>query len=76
MYMGDFLDAFRDENIASVVAFSLGEASNVANATQVAEALQYAIEEDMSMNSISYTTSSVTIRNPSKEAIPSPVEKR
>ena len=75
MYMGDFLDTLRDENIA-VVAFSLGESSNIANATQVAEALHYVIKEDMSVDSASYTTSSVTIRNLSKEAIPSPVEKR
>ena len=73
--MGKILKGLRDENIGSVVAFSLGGALNAANATQVAEALKSATIEGESVYTGS-CASSVTIRNTSKESIPSPVEKR
>jgi len=68
--MGRLLEALRDADVASVIAFSLADRVNAANVAQVTEALERAAEEECSADSASSTTVSVTIRDSPEEAIP------
>jgi hypothetical protein len=63
--MGEFLEALRNANIGSVMAFSLIEKSKVANYTQALETIKDDAKEVISPDDASTTTTSITIRNPS-----------
>ena len=73
--LGTLLEALRDAKVASVMAFSLAEPSNAANALQIIEAAKSSVQEECSADNKSSMTASVTIRNPSEEEVSTPLKK-
>jgi hypothetical protein len=68
--LGKLLEAIRDGEIASVVAFSLVDLAKPANAAQLIEAAESATQESSSRDDASLISSSATVLNsPVQEVI-------
>lgn len=72
--MGPLLEVLRDTKIGSVMAFSLAEPREVANACQILEEVKSRIQEEISADNASTADASVTVRNPSQEDVATPLK--